>query len=373
MRRSFFPICLLILCCLPTSAWANAGTPLMWATGLHLVFGNAVIGVFEGLLLGFFFGVSKGKAVGIMILANYFSAWVGAVFLHLIVPLLPMNLNNGWRWFWVLVVATYAMTVVLEWPFIARLMRHTENWLKRSLRASVIVQAASYIPLFGWYWMASGTSLYTKTHVVSADDLPLPETVMVYFISPSDGNVYSRSSSTQRAKKIFDLHSSNANDRLFVHPSSGNTNHWDLVARIETGDYRNPRFMDLLTNMDVEAVGTARHGSPEAGTWFNFGSVPALGNAVHNKWEFQSGFWPVEGLEAKNKETKETIWLSYETPFDAWPVRNAFHLPSDKVLFQLGDDQVCLFDLTSRKISLLCRGRGPVAVIENKSNRKRRD
>lgn len=372
MRRSFLPIGLLILLCFPSSAWANMGTPLMWATMFHLAIGNALIGVCEGALLGYLFDVPRGKVIGIMILANYFSAWVGGIFLTTITPLLPIDLNNGWRWFWIFVVATYAMTVLLEWPFIAWLMRRAEDWLKRSLRASVIVQAASYIPLFGWYWMASGTSLYTKTHVVSASDLSLPETVAVYFISPSDGNAYSHSSSARHTQRIFELHSTNTNDRLFVHPSSGNTNHWDLAARLETSDYDKPRLVDLLTNMDVEAVRTAKQdvdGSlRDNGTWFNFGSVPALGNAVHSKWKFRAGFWPVDGLRAENKETKETIKFSYETPFGAWMVRNAFHLPSDKVLFQLGRDQICLFDPMSRKISLLCHGRGPVAVIENKSN-----
>ncbi|MCX6898606.1 MAG: hypothetical protein NT105_07900 [Verrucomicrobia bacterium] len=339
----------------------------MWATMFHLAIGNALIGVCEGALLGYLFDVPRGKVIGIMILANYFSAWVGGIFLTTITPLLPIDLNNGWRWFWIFVVATYAMTVLLEWPFIAWLMRRAEDWLKRSLRASVIVQAASYIPLFGWYWMASGTSLYTKTHVVSASDLSLPETVAVYF-----SNAYSHSSSARHTQRIFELHSTNTNDRLFVHPSSGNTNHWDLAARLETSDYDKPRLVDLLTNMDVEAVRTAKQdvdGSlRDNGTWFNFGSVPALGNAVHSKWKFRAGFWPVDGLRAENKETKETIKFSYETPFGAWMVRNAFHLPSDKVLFQLGRDQICLFDPMSRKISLLCHGRGPVAVIENKSN-----
>ena len=35
----------------PQHAWANAGTPLMWAGLLHLVFGNVLIGVGEGALL----------------------------------------------------------------------------------------------------------------------------------------------------------------------------------------------------------------------------------------------------------------------------------------------------------------------------------
>jgi hypothetical protein len=56
---------LLVLFCLlalPCSAFANAGTPLMWAGMLHLVFGNAVVGVFEGLLIAWQFALPKGYA-----------------------------------------------------------------------------------------------------------------------------------------------------------------------------------------------------------------------------------------------------------------------------------------------------------------------
>ena len=61
--------------------------------------------------------------------------------------------------------------------------------------------------------------------------------------------------------------------------------------------------------------------------------------------------------------TSESVRFSYETPFGAWTVRNAVHLPYDKVLFQLGDDQICAFDPVRRRVGLLWRGRGPVPVI----------
>ncbi len=41
-------------------AWANAGTPLMWATASHLVIGNALIGALEGWMLGRWFQMPWG-------------------------------------------------------------------------------------------------------------------------------------------------------------------------------------------------------------------------------------------------------------------------------------------------------------------------
>jgi len=54
-----------------------------------------------------------------MIGANYFSAWVGGLFLRgAILNSLAIDLNNGWQWFWIMVAATYGITLVLEFPFI---------------------------------------------------------------------------------------------------------------------------------------------------------------------------------------------------------------------------------------------------------------
>jgi len=46
-----FFLSLIFLALLPTVAYADAGTPLMWAGLFHLFIGNAIIGVVEGLIL----------------------------------------------------------------------------------------------------------------------------------------------------------------------------------------------------------------------------------------------------------------------------------------------------------------------------------
>lgn len=335
---------------------------------LHLVLGNALIGVGEGLLLAWLFSAPKRKSVLIMIPANYTSAWLGGLFIRgAIAHALPMDLNNGWKWFWIMVVVTYAMTLIIEWPFVVWCLRGTQNWFKRSIVASLVVQSASYVLLFGWYWMASGTSLYTKMNIVAPANLSLPKSVLVYFIGPVDGNVYERQLAGSGQEEIYALHSKGNNDRLFVQPSLSNTNHWDLVARLDDG----PRLVDVLTNFVVEAAPDRRSTHTEHveyNTWFSFGEAQSLGSATNSHWKFWSGFWAVEGLRASDTTTSQSVRFSYETPFGAWRVRNAVHLPSDKVLFQLGDDQICVFDPVSRQVALLWHGRGPVPVIEKNDN-----
>jgi hypothetical protein len=353
--------------CFPVQAYANAGTPLMWAGLLHLVLGNALIGVGEGFLLARMFSISKAKSIGIMIPANYFSAWAGGFLIcGLLVDKIPMDLNNGWRWFWAMVLVAYLMTIVFEWPFIAWCFRGSLGVWKRSFRASVVVQTASYALLFGWYWLASGTSLYTRMNIVSPEDLALPDSVLVYFISPKDGDVWKRPLHSGPGQKVYRLNSSNKNDRLFIRPNCSVTNHWDLVARIDAEQRSDVQLLDLLTNLTVEAAPDWRvvHSElPYEGTWFSFGRVQALGSATNSEWNCWAGFWPVEGLRAENKIKGKMMRISYETPFGAWTVRNAVLLPTDKVLFQLGHDQICAFAPEHRQVALLWHGKGPVAVI----------
>jgi len=369
MKRNLILLLVLLgVIAFPQYAWADAGTPLMWAGMLHLVFGNALIGLAEGLLLGWLFSVPKRKGVPAMILANYTSAWIGGLLIGgAIARAVPMDLNNAWTWFWIMVVVTYCITLVLEWPFFAWCFRGTRDWLKRGLRATLFLVSASYIVLFGWYWMASGTSLYTKMHIVAPADLSLPESVVVYYIAPADGNVYKRQLAGGSEQKVYELHSKDENDRLFVRPSASDKNRWDLVARLQPKDYPDHRFVDVLTNLPLEAAPDWRRTeikSPEdEDTWFNFGKVPSLGSATSSQWEFTTGFWPIAGLHALNKATSEEERFSYETLFGAWMIRNAVNLPSDKVLFQLGADQICAFDPVTRRVALLWHGRGPVPVI----------
>lgn len=350
----------------PAQAWANAGTPLMWAGMLHLVVGNALIGLLEGALLGWLFGAPRGRAMSTMILANYISAWLGGLMIRgAIVDRLPMDLDNGWMWFWVMVAVTYGITLALEWPFVAWCFREVGDWLGGSLRSSIVVQGISYILLFGWYWAASGTSLYTQMDIVPASELDLPESVGVYYIRPADGSVCRRELAGGIEQKVFDLQSADGDDRLFVRRNSADTNRWDLMARRETDDRRQPELIEVRTNLAGQAAADLRmteNGPP--GTWFSMGEAPRIGSAIHSPWEFRAGFWPVEGLRGHQKATGERVHFSYETPFGAWTVRNAVHLPSDIVLFQLGENQICGFDPGARRVALLWHGRGPVAVIE---------
>lgn len=346
-----------LLICIPFSARANAGTPLMWAGMLHMVFGNAIIGLFEGLMLGWILKRSRGFCICVMIGANYFSAWVGGLFLnHYIENLLAFTLHNAWCLIWVMVGLTYLLTLVLEWPFVLICFRNEERRWRKSIAGNLLVNSASYLLLFGWYWMASGTSLYTKMKIVPAEEICFPTNGVVYYISKTNG-VCSFDFSSRQTTKIFALET-DKDDRLLVKASPNAPDKWDVWDVSKTNL--------VCSNLEVAAAEAECDKFPSGridGTMFNFGNAPKVGLAGKSDWNFRTGFWPIEGLRGDNNKTKDRFRFSLETPFLAWNVRNATHLPGDYVIFQLGDDQICLLELATKKIALLANGQGPVVVF----------
>ena len=72
--------------------------------------------------------------------------------------------------------------------------------------------------------------------------------------------------------------------------------------------------------------------------------------------------------------------VEFEWPFIAWICRGTpgwfgrslsaslvVQRVSYSILFQLGDDQICVFEPTRKRVALLWRGRGPVAVVSRVS------
>lgn len=342
-----------LLICIPLSARADAGTPLMWAGMLHMVFGNAIIGIFEGLILAWIFKLRKGICILVMIPANYFSAWAGELFLNYqIVKVLPFNLYNAWHWIWIMVFVTFLITLILEWPFVFFCLRKEKDRFKKSLKGNLVVNSLSYVLLFSWYWLASGTALYTKMDIVQPSEISFPKKGFVYFISNTNG-VCKLDLNTRRIEKVYSLQA-DRDDRLFVRPSV--SNYWNILD--------SSKKTLVGSNLQVNAVQSWRETNDLRiqGTWFNFGDVPKLG-IEKSDWSFETGFWPIEGFRGKNQKNGEEIYFSLETPFVAWNVRSATQLPGDDVVFQLGDDQICLLEPSTKKIALIARGQGPVVVL----------
>jgi hypothetical protein len=352
---------LLLLFSLTGTASANAGTPLIWTGMIHLLFGNLIIGVFEGRLLTGCFQLRQRRTIPVMILANYASAWSA------------MGLMNaGWwdgdfldldnlRWtFCAMIAAAWAFTVVLEWPFIWFCFRGEPRARSRSMKASLLVQTISYVLMMAWYWFVSGTSLLTGVTIVAPSDFLLPDQMEIYYIDPTDGDVYRRMVSDVGPEKVFDLNSVSGAYQLFVTPMTDD-GYTDLKAT--PGDPE--RIINVASRIAARDVFVTDR-PQERSAWFKFGKAAKLAAPADSDWQFETGFWAAQGLVAKNRKLGRNIRVSLETPFAMWYARNAFHIANDLVLFQLGNNQICVFDPATKRIAMLWNGRGFVAVIPKK-------
>ncbi|MEI8372197.1 MAG: hypothetical protein WCJ35_05085 [Planctomycetota bacterium] len=343
----------------PAVAYADAGTPLMWASTLHLLFGNAVIGVAEGLILAFLFRLKGASCVAIMIASNYFSAWVGGVFLiSTITDSLSLDLYNAWRWLWCMVVVSYGITLVLEWPFIAICLRNTNGWFRKSIWGSLVVQSASYLVLFGWYWTASGKTLYTDLVIVQPSAMSLPKDAILYYMAENNDDVYVRDMGHDETRKICALTSSENSDRLFLNESRVTAGHWDLIVGLNPlVEQPDPNPSNRTVSADLMcSVAEA----PLASLWPG-GEVPRF-RADKSGWLFYFG-WMAGRLTGENTINGRNVLVSLDTPFVRWPVYCPTQLPSGQVIFQLGRNQICILDPDERKIAMLAKGRWPVITI----------
>lgn len=290
-----------------------------------------------------------------MIVANYLSAWLGMFSVHELRASWTVDIYNGLQVSLVLIFIAYLLTLILEWPFIAFSFKRTQGWLRGSLKATLLIQTLSYLLLFGGYWMVSGKTLYTDTTIVPAAQVTFPEGVQLFYISKVDGNVY-RKSREGGETKIYDLKAPDARSYLCIREFEKGG---DLVAVLSDQNYQETDVVILpgiLKTVPDTYWETWRYG--------RWGEIPRVGAAIHSPWRIRSDSYDTVGVVGVNESAGEKLQVSYGTPVMAWPVYRAIHLPEEKVLIQLGADQLCLFDIATRKLAIFARGHGPVALTD---------
>jgi hypothetical protein len=354
MRAMKFWLPVVVLAFFPAVAHADAGTPLLWAGAFHLLLGNAIIGVAEGLILALLFRLKAAVCIPVMIAANYFSAWVGGVLvMSQISSSLSLDLYNARRWLWCLVAVSYIITLVLEWPFIAFCLRGTNGWFRKSLWGSLVVQTASYLVLFAWYWAASGKTLYTELAIVQPSEISLPKDAMLYYLDENGRDVCVCDLGDGQTRKIDELKLSATGRWLLLQESRRAAGRWDLIAESEE---QSPAEDVVIADMDATFADPPCVGLRPGGT------VPRFGGDKSG-WRFQFG-WMAGRLDGENDDGRR-VDLSLETPFVRWPVQCPTQLPSGHVIFQLGASQICILDPDKRKVALLAKGRWPVVTLKD--------
>ncbi|MBN1421404.1 MAG: hypothetical protein JXP34_21705 [Planctomycetes bacterium] len=366
MKRTWARLVFLFVILLTVPVLADAGTPLMWAGILHLYFGNALIGIGEGILITKVFRLKPGCDILLLfILANYVSMAVGMAVAR------PHGIGERADLYGAPLVialacaAFFAVTVLIEWPFVRLAFGRAQRAFRRSFLASLLAQTASYLVIVPWYSLASGVSLYTQATIDRDYPRWADREAMIYFIGETDGAVYRQRLSETAREEVLPSGSAGEDVHLLVRRSSTDAQ-WDLYLA-EDRDGEDPRETSIRTGVapgetsyTTSEDDTEVERYPDGSWWGGPWSAPDLRPGESGPWQVRRGFWAIEGLRVEEKTTGRSMHLALETPFVTWFVRRPFILPSDQVVFELGA-QICLFDPATRKIAMIARGRDLIA------------
>jgi len=326
---------------LPGTALANMGTPLMWAGYLHLMFGNAVLGVIEAsLLLGLFGPPRRFSVYVVMVIANYASAWFGVTLSNWPAP--EVTIENLRAWFVMCVAISFMLTIAIELPFVWWSLRGSRGGWRRAIVATLVLHAISYPALAGWYFAFSRTSLLTAFDVVAPAQL-VPKSAHVLLWVATDGQRVMRSDLAGSPGEVVATLPPEQRAALLV-ATSNDKGGADLSLRAWDDD-RAPATVLLRDVGQIPHAPSAReNGGADPGPIVRM--IP----------------WSYDGAFEVRDPNGGTTWVGLETPFVAWNVRSPVVIESDLVLFELGSDQICLLQPSTRRIALLARGSRCVVV-----------
>jgi hypothetical protein len=346
---------------LPITVLADAGTPLVWAGLAHLLVGNFAIGIGEGLLIAWLFKTDRNKTTSLSVLANYFSAFCGMFFVSwLAADKVRPNLYQAPCVLISAAVATYLLSIILEWPFIAVCFKKRVNWFSSSWKASFIAQTASYALLVPYYLTYSNISLFTLTHLDASYSQWADKKAVIFYISNSDNHVYRIDLSGTQPQLASTVTIAEKRSKLFL-KEAADGNKYDLYA-VEFG-FDLDRQTKILENVWAKASAPVCdiYQSYQSAREHVRGPIPDLRPENEKNWTVSTQFNAIDGLTFENTNTGKRFRLALETIFFGWGLRCATILPGDQIVFEAGD-QVCILDRPTMKLAAVANGRGPVAL-----------
>jgi hypothetical protein len=303
---------------LPAVALANAGSTFLWASIAHLMLGNLLIGVVEGLVLRFAFQ-ARWRAIPILILANYVSAWAGLLVLSEAGPWIGDLVMGAEPLYHVVrgtvatVAVAFALTVALEWPFVAWAFPPGARGWRKALPASLAVQAVSYAALIPYYAAFSSQPWTADPAVLAGPSVPA-------------GSVY--------------YQGLDGEPRIVRLDGTGD-------RALAPGEARKPTLERAPEN--------ARPG-PE-GEWV----ADSDDGFVNLRWVVQTPAPEPDGQPMYR--VVRGVRLGIESPALQWGSRDATLLPGELAVATLGK-QVVLVDLPTARVALLAQGKNPAVALD---------
>lgn len=351
---------------LTPAAHANGATPFMYFTAFHLLFGNAIIGLVEGMLIGLLFRRPIPKCIAVMVLANYASAWLGSLALGTFGTAATRHgaTIESVQWMTVAAIAgTFVLTLLVEWPFAAFCVRKQPHWFRRSVIATLAVQSISYTALVLIY-VSNGSF---GAPVVDAADLRLPDQLWLYFISSDDGRLHARRLSDPSQVWIAPEGLPVNAHRLGLSRPSGASEPTALLMGVSTtGDWHDAEWKRIADGIPADAAPVY---DDHRRTFGDPGSIWQLhdvaGRFAQNAdapWTFHVSYWPEEGVTGDRESPAQRRRFAVAAPFLRWFLRSPTQVSPSMVVFDIEPQQICVFDAETDRVALLARGRSPLVL-----------
>lgn len=350
---------------IPAAAHANAGTPLMWLTACHLFIGNFAIAAIEA---GITHWIDDKRGFWwrflFFLIANYLTMSAGAAVLVQGTSLselwLDGEMSNGmFRGALILLVAsTFPLTILLEAPFCALMIRKGSRSMWRALKISLIANSVSYALLFFLYSTSTIHGMLFKVDVGPVDLPPNHPIPWIYFGSADDQLIRLKLDGTGRESIGYvDL---SWRDRTFpLPPAEGDG--YDLAAAdwssTPTIVYRH--FADLVGGSRM----LTSSGDPRGSEYRSFFDLRPNGMTDDSAIRVTAGFWPNERGLIVRRNGRETD-LRLDTPLAQYTIESVNVLPSEHVVFALmgwDKNRIMLLDPQTLRMQVLAEGRAPVA------------
>lgn len=345
---------------------ANVGTPLVWLGIAHLLILNLIIGAIEGLWIAKRAGLPKRRAVLVMVVANYASAWAGAATLPWILwqcrdwayvrpPLYVLE--------WLLIgiaLLAFVCTVIIELPFVLLALRKSSRQISWRLRTAAVVQLVSYSGLLVLYLLVSSLSVLTShTRIRNLATFVPSLDAWVYYIDRSGDSVWRVSVRGEHPERVAAVERGEDKwDRLALWLKHGTQGTVDLMVGSSKGS---TELVKGIQGFMGEVSENSAPDRPQTNWPIDFRPQNA------RPFSYVAGFWAEEGLvrTIQGTQYRENInTTAFATALWRWNVAWPTILPTGHVVFGMGD-QVLIMDEQNR-IGALAIGTSPVVILKQK-------
>jgi len=340
------------------------------AHGPYRMIGTLPIALCEAVLINEIFKTRRVKTYGMMIVANYASMIVGYAALGLLNMaaldwLSSIMPQNGWILIPPGIVASFLLTILLEYPFMMWALRTARVPIHNTLRACVLVQIPSYCILLPCFLLMSDFGLYGRIKFNNSLAFVRNENATLFYISAKDHNVYRRTirSGMRDDVKVASTHGGrrrlilvrcqdSENLDLYMLQPEGN-----LQLLVRSVDEAN-EAQDIMSNTEL---GEARASGKIRTT------VVDLRPLEQRRWRVFVNPLSERAFTLIDEEGGERMHFPLSPPYQIYGGAHCVSvLPGDEIVFEFASN-ICIYSRVSNRCAVVCKGKSPVVILAENS------